>query len=417
MRFLLVVLIFITSVYSQTLEELYAKAVQLFNDKKFDQAYTLLYPKYQNNQYNNQILYLLGFSAYKLNKTSEAIIFYEQLLKNDPNALRVKLDLAKCYYIEKEYDKSKQLLLEVKSTQPPKMVEQNIDSFLHRIEKENLLYNIVVSLGYMYDSNANIGPEDDYVDGYYVPDNYRPKSDYAFKTSLFGILKSDLIGLSWNNMISIQKIDYNDLDHLDTLNGTFTSTLGHKVENFLLQYPLSFSTKKLGHDQKYYSRYIAFTPSAWYLYSERLNFGLSGNFKNQNYYENSSREVNTSSIKSTMRYKINPNIYIEPFILIQKENSKTDYESNIMRSIGLNFNYQITSNINLFLQTNYEQNDYEGTSNREDHKINSACNLSYEIGNSGFSTMFSLYHTKNNSTIDIHNYHRTQGAIYLNYAF
>ncbi len=68
-------------------------------------------------------------SAKELDLYNESRKYLEELLKKDSKALRVKLELASIYYKLNDFDKSKELLLEVKQTQPPKRVGDNIDAF------------------------------------------------------------------------------------------------------------------------------------------------------------------------------------------------------------------------------------------------------------------------------------------------
>jgi len=124
MKILLVMIfVFISSVYSQT--------------KEFKQELKL------------------GVAYYKTHKYEQALIIFDRLLINNPNSKRVRLEYARTLYALKMYKESKKEFLYVLNKNPPDIVKKNIKYFIKKIDKKRKtnFFQGRISIGVTNDSN------------------------------------------------------------------------------------------------------------------------------------------------------------------------------------------------------------------------------------------------------------------------
>jgi len=139
------------------LERLKETAYSLVNKGKFKEAYDLLLKDYPENKDDIEVNFLLGMSTFKLRKFDEAIKYYQIILNKDPDAHRVRLELARAYTANGQMNEAKKEFNAVLATNPPQVVGENIKRFLEMIEAQKNWY-ARVSVGFLSDSNVNAGP-------------------------------------------------------------------------------------------------------------------------------------------------------------------------------------------------------------------------------------------------------------------
>ncbi|WP_152669836.1 MULTISPECIES: porin family protein [Xenorhabdus] len=87
-----------------------------------------------------------------------ATSYYQKILRQKPNFTRIKLELARLYFEDHKNQESAQLFKEISEQyQLPEMVLKNIDSYLAAVTQRNG-WNGSFSLGYIYDDNINMSP-------------------------------------------------------------------------------------------------------------------------------------------------------------------------------------------------------------------------------------------------------------------
>jgi len=97
-------------------------------------------------------------------RVSEGVFALERVIFLEPQNYLAKLELARGYYLLQQFDKSKQLFLEVKKVNPPIAVTQRIDKYLVLISNKTTIpptkNTSFVEVWAGYDSNLNSGPDD-----------------------------------------------------------------------------------------------------------------------------------------------------------------------------------------------------------------------------------------------------------------
>ncbi len=412
-------LIFSASIlFAQSISDINKKASYLINQGQYKEAYLKLNSLYSLNSFNNQTLYLLGLSKYKMGDVDDAIKYFELLLEKDNDANRVRLDLAKCYYDKNDLEKAKELLLYVKNTNPPQNVQDNIDQFLDQIsQKSKTKLTIFANVGYLYDSNANAGPLNENAPMLLGASYSKATDDAAFTygSNLNYTLKND--DYLYQTSLGISKIDYQRLDYLDELTGYISSSLLFQKNKIRYVLPLVLNAQRIGHENRYYSKWIDFRPKMSYQYNKKTTLNLQTLFSQKTYYKNSDRKTNIFSFTPSSRYFINGSSYIDAGVSYMQENSKTQSLSYKQKEINLSYFKAYSRFLNLYLRSSYARLDYESDLNRLDKKYNLSANLSYTIDPINTHAIFSILGTKNQSNYAIFDYERVKIALSLVYKF
>lgn len=112
---------------NSTLKENYISLKKLESTKDFTQ--------FGNS--GSRFYFLLGRVAFELGEFEESKRAFLKILELDSHSLRAKLELARCELMLENFKQAKELFLEVKDSNPPQSVENNIDKYLTFLEKLN----------------------------------------------------------------------------------------------------------------------------------------------------------------------------------------------------------------------------------------------------------------------------------------
>ena len=152
-------LIFATAVISATSNADVADEMKvLIEQKKAGEAY-VLGSKHPELMGDPLFDYFYGVAAVEVGHPTEGVLSLERVLLNDPNNDLVRLELARAYYAQGDYQRSKDEFLAVKKNQPPAGVVSTINVYLDDIKAKDAsyktTYGIFVELGMGYNNNVN----------------------------------------------------------------------------------------------------------------------------------------------------------------------------------------------------------------------------------------------------------------------
>lgn len=111
---------------------------------------------------DSQLQFLLGLVAFSLKDYTEAIRRFRHILANEPDAVRVRLELGRTYYARGDLRNSERQFQFVRSTRLPAPVRRKVDGFLSSIRQKRT-FEVGVSLAIAPDTNINAGPSIDNV--------------------------------------------------------------------------------------------------------------------------------------------------------------------------------------------------------------------------------------------------------------
>lgn len=121
----------------------------------FQQAYTLGQQNLFDMEGDAEFDFLFGLAALESGRPDEAVFAFERIAYVYPDQQRVKLELARAYYMSNNLTASEQLFNEVLATNPGPNVSANIQGFLDLIEQRQ---NAVES-SFTWYVNSNIGSD------------------------------------------------------------------------------------------------------------------------------------------------------------------------------------------------------------------------------------------------------------------
>jgi outer membrane protein len=116
----------------------------------------ILKPLLAENENDPELLFLSGLIALDRNDPQRAIRAFRKILIDHPKADRVRLELARAFFLAKDYGNAERQFQFASAAHPPAAVQANIDKFLYAIRQEKTLsYSLDLSLA--PDTNINGG--------------------------------------------------------------------------------------------------------------------------------------------------------------------------------------------------------------------------------------------------------------------
>lgn len=415
--------------YATDIDELNKQAIELLKNNSFNEASALLSTEYQKGNFNNQTLFLLGMAAKESGNLALAEKYFEELLDKDATADRVRLELAFVYFKSQKMDRSKELLLAVKAKNPPQNVLANIDAALSYIENakgsmENQKnWQVSLGVGYMYDSNANAGPNKDNVTIYGLPftlsNDAKNQSDYAKTYHIdAGYIKDFGNDFAWQTGIGFNVVDYNKINTMDNANGYLSTGLQYKLGNYIFSAPVYANKMQVGHDS--YSHGVGISPQVSYLYDDLLQTSLSLGLRRTSYDqdENSGQDANSVMLGSNTLFFLDKTSYIDLGLSATRSSATDDIYTNDAKSISLGYFKYLTQEFSVYAGVSYSKADYEAEQaaygvKRQDKIKGANAKLNYFIKEFGLNTSLYYTYTDNDSNIEMNTYKRNQVGLNL----
>ena len=401
------------------------EAVTLLRANKTQEAYDHLLKEHDSKSNNPQAWFLLGMAAKKVGDYGNAEIYFNKVIELDPNAVRVKLEMAELAYLRGNLEGAKNLLLDAKTFNPPEQVAETIDRFVVGLsanatnKKEHKNWRLWASLGWLYDTNANAGPNVDRVTFYGLPftlsSSARASEDSAVRAR-FGLdhLASISTDMGWQSNVSLSWTDYKDLNNLDTLYMSASTGLAWKQgNNGVWSVPVVLDWVNFGYDNSYFSYSYGVAPQYRYKLNAQTTLGAAASLSERKYDILSNREVLAWGFSPSIRHVINPETVIRLRANVTKEQSGLQYFSNDEWGVGGDFHHNMTDDLLVGLQGSYSRAYFNAsepayTEARNESTIRAGINMVYHIDMIDADAIASAIHTKNNSNIPLYNHSREQ---------
>jgi hypothetical protein len=163
MKKLIILIISIASLYAAELNTMdeYNKALKYYNNKDYKQAYEI-FSKLSDSMVNQKRLnFYLGRSAYELGNYEAALAAFDRVTMEDPENLRVHLELAQTYLKLGLNDEAKKELELLKDSNIPQNIRDHVERQIAVIDasKKSNFFNFTAIAGMLYDTNIENGTD------------------------------------------------------------------------------------------------------------------------------------------------------------------------------------------------------------------------------------------------------------------
>ena len=371
----------------------YNSAKELLVNKNYQEAYDKFYKMFLNDLSNPDINFHLGQSAFMLNHFDEAISAYERILFLDENAVRVKLELAKCYIAKKSNEQAKVIFLEVLRLDIPEKVKKNIHKYLELLDDKKVknTLNAILIFGFGWDDNVeslSTNYVSDITDGTFIStnslksaithqevlilnDTYKYSDTLSIKNDGLVFLKNN-VGLSQRNIQFIQYSPALSFKYSKQLNVIYSLLYNHiwlDKTALLTNYAIDTKFKYIN------SKSLVFGGSL--KYQQKLNSDTKSNNRDAAYYEmllnaqmiHSDKFSTLSDIKFSRERKIRGTL------------SDVDYD---LYNLSVALKYKYTNKLALSLKTKLFHKPYldkyiESKTNRVDDEYQLYLGTTYAL--------------------------------------
>jgi hypothetical protein len=305
-------------------------------------------------------------------------------LRNHPENLRIKLELASGYFAQKDYILAKQFAQEVMANDSiPEVVRSNIEQFLTTIQQQKLKHQYLNkhlasfsrhSLKFFsgHDSNANVAPEDNLLDIGTLDENSIQQSDsfyglqYDYSRFTPMALSSSKKGASLfrHSGISLYYKDYSKIDSSDLY--FLNARMGMKYTSNKHWYTQGrLSLTHIGLDEKALVNYYRLSVQGGYQFNNSsLSLSLDTNHKH--YFDNDDQDKEGYHFSQTLTYKLT--LPLQSTLNISAINTLANLESKVYSYDATEYKIALTvpitskktNEIRVVLSSSYNQNKYRG---------------------------------------------------------
>src|SRR5262245_3540550 len=168
----------------------------LIQANRLEDAKRVLALSLEQNANDFEAIFLLGLIAVAEQQYDAAIAYFRQILAAEPERERVRLELARAFFLQGDYDNAERNFRFARAGDLPDEVRTNIDQYLAAIQRlKRWSYDVAIALA--DDTNVNGATTAHQVDIYGLPFTL---SDDARQTSGVGIMFD--VGGEWSPLLS-----------------------------------------------------------------------------------------------------------------------------------------------------------------------------------------------------------------------
>lgn len=403
----------------------------LLNQNRSVEAYEMISKNHDPASTDPQEWFLLGMAAKKTGHTWEAKKAFEKVLALDPASPRVKLELAALFFKDGGYDKAQELLLDVKSENPPDGVVQNIDRFLaviERTKKENKSYRFQLSAGLLYDSNVNAGPQSDTVTLFGLPfildDVAMPHDDiaYVLEAGFDHVIKVSH-AVKWQSSFSLSWKDYFEQDDFDALALSVSSGPVVEVNDRLIFYtPVIGDISWYSDIDEYLYTTIGISPQVRYDISKKVKLNIISGLNNRNFKTFDDRDAWIYTFTPGLDYAISRKLSLRSGLTLGWEDADQNVYSNRNWALNGTLFYTIRKDLLATFSGSYGRSFYEEEQamfdkRRKDEKYNIGFDMRYRWQAIDADLVLACSYVSNGSNIDLYEYDRANISLRLKKSF
>lgn len=404
-------------------------------------AFGLLQAAHDPATASTQEFFLLGVAAKQAGQLGKAERYLGSALQREPNAGRIRLELAEVLFRLGKYDKSRAELVAVLGMNPPEQVRQNIDGFIAQVDVARTNPNAgpkgpqknwsaYVTVGLTSDSNVNAGPDSDTVFLYGLPFTLSSGAQETQDTAVFaraGFYHQKILNnnLAWRSGAHLSFNNYFEANAYDTTTLSVSTGPSFRLSDQLgLSVPVTYNIQRYNEQDNWYSQSWGIAPRLQYAARNDLQFYVDTSISRKRFNGNADRDLTAFTINPSVNLQLKENGSIAVGLQYGSESSGLDVYSNDVRGMYLGYQHVFREQgIRASLKASYTDTEFEGvqaayTQARHDVSKRITATVSYTLPNmNSTSVLGSLSYENNKSNLDINNFERTLLSLSLTKKF
>lgn len=348
----------------------YAEALQLYKNKDYQGAYRILNELFTKNLNDVNINFYLGRSSYELGLFDEAILAYDRILFENPDALRVQFELGRTYLAKESYLGAKQYFSSlIENTKTPTDLKLFATKYLELCEEKISKYTIggVAIFGVHYDSNINQSSKHDYLDNYQLFPN-TTKKEGAWAHQEVGIVNysyqlEDSYLFKIDGLVFLKSMIKNDFNDKNIKMGSIAPSIKYSYqENLAVDYGVFLDNLWVGGEN--YIQSYGLYPKLNYTFLNKDTMALYLKYQIKNYQQetNTPKDSRVFEFGSSYTTPYNEQLIVTPNFVYSKETKQSGSQlgvDNNSFAIGVNTNYLYSPIVTLSPSLNYKSTKYD----------------------------------------------------------
>ncbi|NWG86106.1 MAG: DUF560 domain-containing protein [Hydrogenophilaceae bacterium] len=393
----------------------------------FQEAYDLLAENLKKNPNDVETRFLMGVALTELDRPDEAIPVFEQLIKENPNLPRVRLELARAYNANAQFEQARAQFQAVKALNPPAAVGENIDKYLAAMDAQRF-WSARVSLGFVHDDNVNAGPSSASVLAFGLPFTLDPgslprhDSGWNLSASINHVYPRSR-RFAWQTTAAYSRTDYTNVSDFDSDNLSISTGPTWKLPKVVVSAPLVFDHMRLGGDR--YSTAWGLAPQAQYPLNDRMLLEGGATMQTREYYNTatattrSDRNGGVYAANAGLRYSLDDTSFVQAGYRLTREDTRKAYLDFTGHGLFATYFKGLPHGLTLVVQPSVARNAYDEKeaafpeATRTDVIYTVNVNLAKELNKKGLSLALGYTYTKSDSNLALYSYDRNQVTLQL----
>ncbi len=392
---------------------------RLLAEQRYAEAYTRLFAVFERYPDDPEVNFFLGRAAFEKGDYEMAIMAFDRVLIVHPEAIRVKLELARCYYALRAFATARHYLQEVLDANPPAAVKANIQMMLDRIdaqERRHFLHGSLVA-GFSHDDNVRTAPNDDTVRVFIGNTAFdstvadKPGDNiYATTVSLSHLYRPDRPGLVWKSSLFHHTSTYQFVDELDIRYlGAASGPSWQLASGAVIDVQPFASQLYLAHDR--YLRSGGVEGRYTRMLGANVLLQLGAKVEDKRYFQDHSRDAVVSAFSFNELFQFGP-VRLSFGVTAELENAQADWYAYDRYGIDLRLEREFPRKLNLWLAGRRHGAKYDAVDPRfQQRRIDKVWFFAAGLRKTlwaerqrRFDVEFSLSHTNANSSVTLYTY-------------
>jgi tetratricopeptide (TPR) repeat protein len=381
----------------QGLDSNLARALKHYYDKDYEKALPL-FQEIANHIETRDLMFLIGRCEVKTGKYDAAIEKFQQILSQNPELYKVRLELADTFFMAGRYKEAGTELKKIQAASAPESILNEVDKRYVRIggiKKFN--WRLSLYLGGEYDDNINSGPDRTEINtpggSVGLSRGQQETSSYNFITGLnyYGLYDvGEPSGFFWNGAldayysVSEEDSDFNYLSVNVSTGPLWQSAWG------IVKMPVGYMDTSYG--EEHLTRAFYFEPNIEHFFNEHVSIQGTYELTIEDYTDSEYRDYDNTMNRVT----IGPNIYLNDMrqiiscgVSLAHRDADADRTTFDAVSFILSYYTKFSTNTEVLLKYKWRERQYDGpSSNTVDDREDDRHTFNATVGQEFFDRYF-----------------------------